>query len=86
LGTKILTLPLKHVTAEEVLAIARPLLGLPDDVNQSSDIRMSTDTFGNTIFATGASDKLQLLKDAVAQVDSAPEDAGAAAAAVEQPT
>ncbi len=51
-GSKIVTITLKHVTAEEVLAVARPLLGLKDDSNQSEDFSVSTDTFGNVLFAT----------------------------------
>ncbi len=86
LASKIMTIPLKHVAAEEVLAIARPLLGLAESTNQSDEIRMSTDTFGNTIFATGTPDKLQLLKDAASQVDVKPGDGTSTAVVVEAPT
>jgi type II secretory pathway component GspD/PulD (secretin) len=86
MGSKIMTIPLKHVPAEEVLAVARPLLGLTADTNQSDDIRISTDTFGNTLFATGSPDKLQLLKDAATQVDVKPGDGSSSAVVVESPT
>jgi type II secretory pathway component GspD/PulD (secretin) len=85
LGSKILTLHLKHVAAEEVLSVARGLLGLTEGVNSSDEIRMSTDSFGNTIFATGMAEKLQLLKDAVTQIDVKPGEGSATAVSTEQP-
>ncbi len=85
LGSKILTLHLKHVAAEEVLSVARGLLGLAEGANSSDDIRMSTDSFGNTIFATGVAEKLQLLKDAVIQIDVKPGEGSSTAVSTEQP-
>lgn len=85
-GSKILTLSMKHVSAEEVLGIARPLLGLPDGTNQSTDFNVSTDTFGNTIFATGSTDKLQLLRDLAIQIDVKPGEGGPASVSIEHPT
>ncbi len=84
-GSKIITIPLKHVSAEEILGIARPLLGLAEGVNQSTDFNVSTDTFGNTIFATGSMDKLQLLKDLALQIDVKPGEGGAGIVNIEQP-
>ena len=83
---RIATLSLQNVTAEEVLSIARPLLGLPEDSNTAEGINLSTDTFGNTIYATGSNDKLQLLRDIIAKVDTAPGENNPAAVAIEQPT
>lgn len=71
-GSKVVALSLKHVTAEEVLSVARPLLSLQEGVNTSADVNLSTDTFGNTIFATGKADKLQTLKDVAEKVDIDP--------------
>ena len=85
-GSKILTIPLKYVTAEEVLSVARPLLGLKEESNQSEDLNLSTDTFGNTIYATGSADKLQKLTDFVAQIDVKPDSDGPTSVTIEQPT
>ena len=84
-SAKIVTLPLKHTSADEVLAIARPLLGLKDGLNTSDDLSISTDTFGNTIFATGSADKLQKLRDITVIVDVKPSDDTTSATKVEVP-
>jgi len=82
---KIVSLPLKNMSAEEVLGIARPLLGLKDSNNVSDDLSVSTDAFGATLFATGTPDKLQKLRDIVLQVDVAPADTAATTSSTEQP-
>lgn len=84
-GSKIVTIPLKHVTAEEVLAVARPLMGLKEDSNQSDDFSVSTDTFGNTLYATGSAEKLQRLRDLTTQIDVKPGEGGPSSVVVEQP-
>ena len=85
-GSKIVTIPLKYVTAEELLSVARPLLGLKEESNQSEDLNLSTDAFGNTLYATGSTDKLQKLSDFVALMDVKPDSSGPASVTVEQPT
>lgn len=82
---KIEKIALKYVSADEVLVIARPLLQLKDGINTSEDLSISTDTFGNTIFATGSADKLQKLKDITLEVDVKPTNEAVKTAAVEQP-
>ena len=84
-GSKVTTINLKHVMAEEVLAVARPLLSLQEGINTSADINLSTDTFGNTIFATGKPDKMQTLKDVAEKVDVEPGESNAIAANGEKP-
>ncbi|HUP81332.1 MAG TPA: hypothetical protein VM260_22465, partial [Pirellula sp.] len=85
-SAKILSLPLKHVSADEVLGVARPLLGLKDGLNTSDDLSISTDTFGNTIYATGTSnDKLQKLRDITALIDVKPSDDAGPVAVAEPP-
>lgn len=84
-SAKIVTLPLKYVSADEVLAIARPLVGLKDGINTSDDLSLSTDTFGNTIYATGSVEKLQKLRDITTQIDVKPTDDSAPSASAEQP-
>jgi DNA-binding TFAR19-related protein (PDSD5 family) len=85
LASKVVTFHLKNVAAEEVMSVARGLLGLSDGTNSSEEIRMTTDAFGNTIFATGAPEKLQLLKDTVTQVDVKPGEGNSTAVSVETP-
>jgi type II secretory pathway component GspD/PulD (secretin) len=50
---RIVDFQLNHVIADEVLAIARPLLGLGADQNFNSEISISVDPVGTRIFATG---------------------------------
>lgn len=71
-GSTIVNFPLKHITAEEVLTAARPLLGLPAEQNTSPDLSLATDTFGTVIYGTGKADKLQQLRDLVLLMDTAP--------------
>lgn len=70
-GSTITTVPLKNISAEEVLMVARPLLGLKEGENVSEKLSVSTDTFGTTIFATGSMDNVQKLKDLAEQLDKA---------------
>jgi type II secretory pathway component GspD/PulD (secretin) len=67
--SKIVTIHLEHMGADELLGIARPLLGLKDMNNVADDLSISTDAFGTTLYATGTPDKLQKLRDIVTQVD-----------------
>ncbi|GIW96827.1 MAG: hypothetical protein KatS3mg111_0160 [Pirellulaceae bacterium] len=71
-GSAVQVLPLKHVTAEEVLTVARPLLGLEEGVNRSDQISLATNTFGTTIFAMGDANKVQILRDLVKTMDTPP--------------
>jgi len=68
-GSAIVAVPLKNVSAEEVLTVARPLLGMSEGSNVSEKISVSTDTFGTTIFATGTADNIQKLHDLAEQLD-----------------
>lgn len=84
-SAKIVRLPLKYVSAEEVLSIARALLGIKENEYRADDISISTDTFGNTMFATGSADKLQKLRDIVKELDVKPDESSTKMAASEQP-
>ena len=77
--------PLKHITAEEVLTAARPLLGLPAEQNMSPDLSLATDTFGTVIYATGKAEKLQQLRDLVKLMDTAPTEQEKSKGATENP-
>ncbi len=71
-GASIRSWVLKHITAEEVLSVARPHLGLEEETNVSDEITISTTAFGGTIYAKGNADKIQDLDDLIAQMDIEP--------------
>jgi type II secretory pathway component GspD/PulD (secretin) len=75
---------LKVASADEVLSIARPLLGIDEDANAAEDgsIRISADPVGRTVFATGSPDKVQLVEQIVKQVDTS---GGPSGPAIEPP-
>jgi type II secretory pathway component GspD/PulD (secretin) len=68
-GSSIQTLPLKAVNAEEVLSVARPLLGLEEGVNVNEEISISTNTFGTVIYAKGDTQKIENLRDLIKEMD-----------------
>ena len=70
---------LQHASSEEVLSIARPLLGIPEGQNSGSDISLSVDLLGSRIWATGSADKLQLLRELIPKIDKEPNETGEAA-------
>ncbi|MFM7929821.1 MAG: secretin N-terminal domain-containing protein, partial [Pirellula sp.] len=82
--SKIVSITLKNMSAEELLGIARPLVGLKDGTNVSEDLSISTDSFGTTLYATGSPDKLQKLRDIVTQVDVEPMEGKSTTATAEQ--
>lgn len=73
-GASIRSWVLKHITAEEILSVARPHLGLEEGLNVSDEITISTSAFGGTIFAKGGADKIQDLDDLILQMDVEPTD------------
>ncbi len=74
---------LKAITAEEVLAVARPLIGLAEDINVSDDIKISTNAFGSIIIASGKADKVQILKDLIEKLDVPPDESDSTIGQVE---
>ncbi len=71
-GSAVQVFTLKHINAEEVLTVARPLLGLDEGVNRNDQISLATNTFGTTIFAMGDASKVQILRDLVKTMDTPP--------------
>lgn len=72
-GSSIVAIPLKHITANEVLDVARPLLNLPENANSNPDISLSTDTFGNTLFVNAKKpEDVSKLRDLVKHLDTTP--------------
>lgn len=69
--SNVIEITLKHRAAEEVLEIARPLIGLESGSNSSDDIRLSVSIFGDRIFATGTQSKVDLLSSVIEKADRA---------------
>ena len=82
--SKIVAITLKNMSSEELLSIARPLVGLKEGINVSDDLSISTDSFGTTLYATGSPDKLQKLRDIVTQVDVEQTDSKSSSMTAEQ--
>ena len=82
--SKIVSIVLKSISSEELLSIARPLVGLKEGTNVSDDLSLSTDSFGTTIYATGTPEKLQKLRDIATQVDVEPMDGKTTSSNAEQ--
>ncbi|MDA1051631.1 MAG: general secretion pathway protein [Planctomycetota bacterium] len=83
---KILEINLKFVGPEEVLAIARPLLNIPEDANSNEKIRIAIDPFTSRLFATGERDLIRQLEEIVPMVDrEAKVGEGATLGVLEQP-
>lgn len=77
LDKKIVELKLKHALAEDLLSIARPLLGLPDGENTNEQINIAVDPFGTRVFATGTDEAVARLREILPLVDIAPESTNA---------
>ena len=84
-GSTIINIPLKNISAEEVLTVARPLLGMREGANTAEKISISTDTFGTTLFATGTADNIQKLRDLAEQLDKENSAAAGTVGATETP-
>jgi type II secretory pathway component GspD/PulD (secretin) len=83
---RVVDFELVHVTADEVLAIARPLLGLTAEQNYNAEISISTDPLGMRLFATGNPDKMQLLAELIPRIDRESAIAGSESVEPEEPT
>ena len=68
--SNVVEIQLQHRTAEEVLELARPLLGLELGENTSDEIRIAVSVYGDRIFATGMPGKLSLLESIVERADT----------------
>ncbi len=68
-GTVVESFVLEHVTAEDVLEVARPHLGLATGEMIGIDVSVSADVKGKNIFVTGVEDKVKLIERLVAAVD-----------------
>ncbi|MEZ6134020.1 MAG: secretin N-terminal domain-containing protein [Pirellulaceae bacterium] len=68
-GTIMKTFALKHVTAEDILIVARPHLGLATGEMIGIDVSLSADLKGEHIFVTGVEDRVKLIEGLVESLD-----------------
>ncbi len=68
-GTVMKSFSLKHVTAEDILVVARPHLGLATDEMIGIDVSLSSDLLGEHIFVTGVEDRVKLIENLVTALD-----------------
>ena len=68
-GTVVKSFRLQHVSAEDVLLVARPHLGLATGEMIGIDVSISADVLGENIFVTGMEDKVKLLDGLVTAID-----------------
>ncbi len=68
-GTMVKSFALQHATAEDILTVARPHLGLATGEMIGIDVSVSTDPGGRYIFVTGVEDKVQLIETLVEALD-----------------
>jgi type II secretory pathway component GspD/PulD (secretin) len=68
-GMEVKNFPLQHADAEDVLAVARPHLGLATGEMIGIDVSISIGSQGKNLFVTGASDKLKLIEDFITVID-----------------
>jgi len=68
-GTVVESFSLQHVTAEDVLMVARPHLGLATGEMIGIDVSLSADVEGKNIFVTGIEDKVRVIEGLVKAID-----------------
>jgi type II secretory pathway component GspD/PulD (secretin)/outer membrane biosynthesis protein TonB len=72
LAGKVLEIKLEFAPAEDILAVARTMLGMGEDDFSTEGINFAVDTLGTRIFATGEQDNLAILQDLVQRLDIDP--------------
>lgn len=68
-GTVVKSFKLQYVSAEDVLVVARPHLGLATDEMIGIDVSLSADLQGENIFVTGIEDKVKLIEGLIESID-----------------
>jgi len=69
-GSDVTEIVLKHRVADEILEIARPLLGLEPGINSNENIRIATGLYGDRLYATGQPAQCALLSRIVERADT----------------
>ncbi len=67
--TKVVEIVLKHRGSDELLEIARPLLGLEPGETSNEEIRISVGLYGDRIYAAGLPGKIGLLETLIQKAD-----------------
>ncbi|EMI20041.1 NolW domain protein [Rhodopirellula maiorica SM1] len=67
--SNIVEIVLEHRGSEEMLEIARPLIGLDPGQNANDEIRISLGLYGERIYATGLPGKVALLESIIEKAD-----------------
>ena len=68
-GTVVKSFALEHVSAEDVLVVARPHLGLATGEMIGIDVSLSADLQGKNIFVTGVEDKVKMIEGLITAID-----------------
>ncbi|TWT65343.1 secretin N-terminal domain-containing protein [Allorhodopirellula solitaria] len=74
-GTVVKSFQLDHVSAEDVLEVARPHLGLATGEMIGIDVSLSSDVLGKHLFVTGVEDKVKVIEGLVEAIDQPDPDA-----------
>ncbi|MFK8111613.1 MAG: secretin N-terminal domain-containing protein [Rubripirellula sp.] len=67
--TTVLEIVLEHRGADELLEVARPLLGLEAGENANDDIRISVGLYGDRLYAAGLAGQVGLLESFIKKAD-----------------
>lgn len=68
-GTIVKSFKLEHVSAEDILTVARPHLGLATGEMVGIDVSISSDLQGKFVFVTGIEDKVKLIENLIGEID-----------------
>lgn len=68
-GGEVVEITLQHRAAEEILALARPLLDLEEGSNANETIRIAVDPFGDRLYAAGDPARISMLRRIVETAD-----------------
>ena len=70
-GTKIVPLPLKHVSPDEALVVIRQLMDIPEGelANEAGTVRLSTEATGARIFVKAPPESVAEIRDILALID-----------------
>ncbi len=66
---RVVQIKLSHVLADEVLSVARPLLGLGEEALTNENINISVGPFGTYMYAVGREPQINILNDLVKLVE-----------------
>lgn len=68
-GVEVTEMTLEHRAADEILMLARPLLGLEEEESSNESIRIAIDPFGDRLYVAGEPSAVSLLQRIVQKAD-----------------